>query len=64
MSKVNTHVDGEGFPLTQPAGMGAPPPYGAPPGNIDFLAKNYFLDLLRVFYYRTFFRNNDSSKNL
>ena len=49
MAKVNTHVDGEGYTLTQPAGMGAPPPYGAPPGNIGFLTKNYFLDLLRVF---------------
>ena len=55
-------MDGEGFTLTQPAGMGAPPPYGAPPGNISFIAKNYFLDPLQVFSKGTFFRSIASSK--
>ena len=44
MSKVNNHVDGEGFTMTQPGAMGAPPPYGAPPGNRNLQSQIFSLE--------------------
>ena len=62
MSKVNAHVDGEGFTMTQPGGVGAPPPYGAPPGNRNFPSQPYLKSVL--FTQDAFLNNVPSSDNI
>ena len=53
MSKVSTHVDGEGFTMTQPGATGPPPPYGAPPGNRNFSHLSHFSYIITRNYRQT-----------